>query len=324
MPSSIGIKIANGEFFPLVEENSPVKKKLVLTTVHDNQQSTQIDLYRSSTKTMADSQYVGSLVVENIRPRPKGEPSIELMISSNSKGELIADAIDLDTSSGSEHYVLTVSLKTIDETSKDMDIPEFNPDSEEEPPPGLYNHAEKIRQTKKRKLFTWLFIIVGLIILLGGLAAWLFFFNGMNFVQSKLPVVQQAVQQYVIEPVKQFVTGVIEFFTKKSVSAVSVAQPVIISGAVKPPDLEPVRQIEVVSVIEALQPTITVLSLFNIPSYIPREGVNYRIRRGDTLRNISEAFYQDPLLYERIAKQNGIHNPNHIISGRTIRIPPVN
>jgi molecular chaperone DnaK (HSP70) len=124
MASNIGIKIANGEFYPLIEENSSIKKRLILTTVHDDQPSVQIDLYRSSSSTMTDAQYVGSLVVEKIKPKPKGDPSIEMVISSNSGGEIMADAIDLDTTTGAEHYTLTVSLKSLDETSRDMEIPD--------------------------------------------------------------------------------------------------------------------------------------------------------------------------------------------------------
>ena len=139
MASNIGIKIANGEFYPLLEENSLVKKRMILTTVHDNQPSMQIDLYRSSVNVMADAQYIGSVVVENIKPKSKGEPSIEMVISSDANGEIIADAIDLDTGSSGDHYVLTVSLKSLDETTRDMEIPDFELETSEEPPSGLYH-----------------------------------------------------------------------------------------------------------------------------------------------------------------------------------------
>ncbi|MDR0590117.1 MAG: LysM peptidoglycan-binding domain-containing protein [Spirochaetaceae bacterium] len=45
---------------------------------------------------------------------------------------------------------------------------------------------------------------------------------------------------------------------------------------------------------------------------------------GDTLWEISEAFYRNPWLYSRIARFNNIRDPNRIISGITIRIPPRN
>ena len=89
MASNIGIKIANGEFYPILKENSSVKKRLILTTVHDNQPSVQIDLYRGTSNVISDSQYIGSLVIENIKPRQKGEPSIEMVISSSANGAKI-------------------------------------------------------------------------------------------------------------------------------------------------------------------------------------------------------------------------------------------
>ncbi|MCL2130010.1 MAG: LysM peptidoglycan-binding domain-containing protein, partial [Treponema sp.] len=63
---------------------------------------------------------------------------------------------------------------------------------------------------------------------------------------------------------------------------------------------------------------------YNVPSVIPAEGVNYRIRWGDTLWDIAAAFYRNPWLYPRIARFNNIRNPDLIISGTTIRIPPRN
>ncbi|MDR3145709.1 MAG: LysM peptidoglycan-binding domain-containing protein, partial [Treponema sp.] len=61
---------------------------------------------------------------------------------------------------------------------------------------------------------------------------------------------------------------------------------------------------------------------YRAPASIPPEGVPYRIRWGDTLWDISEAFYRNPWLYPHIARFNKIRNPDLIISGTTIRIPP--
>lgn len=320
MASNIGIKIANGEFYPLVEENSSVKKRLVLTTVHDNQPSVQVDLFRSSDNDMADAQYIGTVVVENIKPKPKGESSIEMVISSDINGNIIADAIDLDTSNG-EHYVLTVSLKSMD-TSHDEEIPDFEMESNEEPPVGLYQHAEQIRESKK-SFPIWIIILIAVILLLGVLGYWLFFMGGLNTVQSwfKKPAVTQVVKQepmsepiIQIEPVKEPVIQISE----------PVTEPVI--QVVEPP---PVIRAPVTAPAATTRPQRTggrnpPVASYNVPATIPREGVNYRIRWGDTLWDISEAFYRDPWLYPRIARHNNISNPNLIISGRTIRVPPKN
>ena len=143
MASSIGIKIANGEFYSIMGENLSAKKRLVLTTVHDNQQSAQIDLYRSYTKTMADALYIGSLVLENIKPQPKGVPSIELVINSNRDGEINASAVEFGPSGRGEEQTLHVSLKTLDEHERDQDLPDFELDDREPYATQLYEKPEE-------------------------------------------------------------------------------------------------------------------------------------------------------------------------------------
>lgn len=320
MASKIGIKIANGEFYPIMEENSMTRKRLILTTVHDNQPSMQIDLYRSASGVMSDAQYIGSLVVENIKPKLKGDPSIEMVISSKSSGEIIADAIDLDTGANGEHYVLTVSLKSLDESSRDISIPDFELEASEPPPSGLYQHANRIRQEEKRSSNLWVFILIGIILILGLAALWFFLFGGKDKLFPKdTSAVTQILQP---EPVRQ-------------------PEPVtVIKAEPEPvkPEPEPVKQPEPAPVIKApVEPpapkpqTQTVrkrppapVKSYKVPATIPRNGAPYTIRWGDTLWDIADAFYRNPWLYPRIARYNNIKNPDLIISGRTIRIPPKN
>jgi hypothetical protein len=306
MAATIGIKIANGEFYSIVEENSTVKKRLVLTTVHDKQRSVQIDLYKSFTRTMADALYIGSLVVENIRPKPKGEPSIELIISSTKDGEITADAIDLDTGAGGEHHYLNVSLKSLDEDSRDNEIPDFELEQHETPPTGLYERSRKVQGTQKKRGFPWLTVIIGLLIIFIVLAAWFFFFRGkpVSAPRPSPPVAEPAVPAQT-EPRVQ---------APPAPSPAPAAQPPVIQAAPsRPAAATPARK----------RPPAPVSS-YKVPAAIPKEGAPYRIRWGDTLWDISEAFYRNPWLYPRIARFNNIRNPDLIISGTTIRVPPKN
>ena len=330
MAATIGIKIANGEFYSIIEENSSVKKRLILTTVHNKQHSVQIDLYRSFARTMADAQYIGSLVVDNIKPKPKGEPSIELVISSNENGDISADAIDLDTSAGGEHQMLNVSLKSLDESVKEYDIPDFELEQNDEPPSGLYSRASAIQQKEPRK-FPWIvLIIIGIVIILAlAAASWVLFFGGKELIFSYIS------EKTVVENNDTALQRLLEH-NRQEPPPPPPPPPVQKTEPVEPPPVQnteppappPVIQAPLTSPpaqpqTERKRPPAPVSS-YKVPATIPKEGVRYTIRWGDTLWDISEAFYRTPWQYRRIARFNNIRNPDYIISGRTIRIPPRN
>ncbi|MDR2185648.1 MAG: LysM peptidoglycan-binding domain-containing protein [Treponema sp.] len=93
------------------------------------------------------------------------------------------------------------------------------------------------------------------------------------------------------------------------------APPPVIEAPASPPPAPPEA---------ARKRPVPPVASYKVPTTIPKGGVPYRIRWGDTLWDISEAFYRNPWLYPRIARFNNIRNPDRIISGRTIRIPPRN
>ena len=342
MTSTIGIKIANGEFYSIIGENSEEKKRLVLTTVHDRQLSVQIDLYKSQTRTMGDAVSIGSLVIENIKPRPKGEPSIELIISSNSNGDIIAEAVDMDSSAkGRERQILSVSLKSLDESLNDDEIPDFLLENSKQPPAGLYNrlpekYPEKYKDDKKRSRWGLILLLV-LILLCIAAGIWFFFFrDGGRFAPGQAARTERPAEPALVQqqpeaapelppPLPVPVPPPVQPATQQPPAPppqVAVQPPVpqpaapppVIQAPAQPPP--PVAQV-------SRQRTPPVAS-FDVPAVIPREGFPYRVRYGDTLWDISQAFYRTPWLYPRIAQFNNIRNPNLIIAGSIIRVPPRN
>jgi len=316
MAASIGIKIANGEFYPILEEGTSVKKRLVLTTVHDGQESVQIDLYKSESNSMSDAEYIGSLVIEHIAPKPKGEPSIEMIITSRDSEELIAEAVDLDVPDGTERHQLTVSLKAL-EQSDTYDLPDFELDThEQQPPAGLYERASSIREQEEQKRpFPLIPILIGAaIVLAAALLVYMFVFNSKVSPQGQ----QRGTVEQTAKPV---VTN-----TDQEPEATANAQEP--SPAAVTEEQKPEVVVEVSPPVPAVEakPARTrppaPVSSYKVPLKIPKEGVPYKIRWGDTLWDISEAFYRNPWLYPRIARFNKIRNPDLIISGTTIRIPP--
>ena len=332
MASTIGIKIANGEFYSIVEENSQVKKRLVLTTVHDSQQSVQIDLYRSSTGTMADAFYIGSLVLENIKPRSKGEPSIELVISSASNGNISADAVDLDASGGRQ--TLNVSLKSMEE-NLGTDLPDFEFDSNKSAPKGLYEDTDESHDEKKKKKFPWLLVILaGLVLIAAGLLVWLFFFRGYNPIASLIKPAAPISRSRPVEPSAEPAPQPVAEPAQPAAPAAQPAtqpeaaqptQPVAAPAVQVPPPViqSPAQAPATAATANRQRPPAPVAS-YNVPAVIPKEGVPYKLRYGDTLWAIADAFYRNPWLYPRIARFNNIRNPDLIISGTTIIVPPKN
>jgi LysM repeat protein len=378
MAGTIGIKIANGEFYSIIDENSNVKKRLILTTVHDNQRSVQIDLYKSSTMTMADALYIGSLVVEDIKRKPKGDPSIEMIISSNAKGFITAKALDLDTRFAGRHQYLNVSLQSLDEDDRDMYLSDFELEQEGSSSSGLYRLADKIMKwgkAKQGKELWALGILLGMLVLFvflvlfffisrdknmlgrGGIRSREILFAAQNSAQPSVktdapavPAARPATESAAPEdpadsdPAAQAAaeSAAPEDPVDSDPAAQAAAEAAVPEDSVDsdplPESQSPAPQAEAAPqpppVIEApaqSSPPAVVsrrrnppVASYKVPASIPQGGAVYRVRWGDTLWDISEAFYRNPWLYPRIARYNGIRNSDLIVAGTTIRIPPRN
>ena len=306
MAGNIGIKQANGDFYSILEENSLIKKRLVLTTVHDNQKSVQIDLYKSITKTMSDAVYIGSIVVENISQKPKGEPSIEMTISSTQDGSISAYAVDLNNPKNEHH--LSISLKSLEEDKNEY--PDFEVDE---------TSKRKSEPIKYERKFPWpIIIIIGLILALLCLGLWYFLFRNKN---AGLRTIMQKTETTVTKQVQEEIPAQIKPEPKQDTAPKTAEAP-------PPPPPEQKKPVVVEAPPKAntqtagrKRQTAPVYS-FNVPQTIPPEGIIYKVRWGDTLWDISEAFYRNPRLYPIIVKSNSIRNPNLIRTGTELTILP--
>ena len=338
MASSIGIKIANGEFYPVLEEGSTVKKRLVLTTVHDGQQSVQIDLYRSESRSMIDGAYIGSLVVENIADMPKGEPSIELVIGSETSDELSAEAVDLDAPSSGSRQSLNVFLKAVND-GETYDVPDFELEEGEgealaAPPAGLYEEPESEEEVPRRGRFPVVPVLVAVlaVLLVGAVLAWFFAFGRKDAVAEKVvPRTEQASPIVSVPaPAPAEAARITPAVSMQASPAVqppapktAKAEPAIAAPSKPTPSVKPAAAS--VSKSEAAARRVrssAPVKSYKVPKTIPKEGFRYRIRWGDTLWDISEAFYRNPWLYPRIVRFNKIRNADFILAGAFIRIPP--
>lgn len=130
---TIGIKLADGTFYPVLEEGTPKKRTLDLTTAKDNQTKVQIDLYRSETGSMDDAQYVDTLEVNKLVPHPNGEPELHLSLGLDENNNLTAEVIDPETGKKSETEVNLVSKTLAEKTNLSEFAPSIKSASNLEP-----------------------------------------------------------------------------------------------------------------------------------------------------------------------------------------------
>jgi hypothetical protein len=338
---NIGIKLANGQFYPILADGTPARKRLVVTTVKDDQPSVQIDLYRGEATMAEASSYIGSLVIENIPPRPKGEPDIRLDLALDDAGELTAAARE-ETSGESQS--LRVSLQALSEEEK-YEIPDFEfeeeskdaaatdelPDFEEgsgtgesyvgesaeesyveEPKSaGTVVNSFEEKETKTAKSGNRLLMII--LIVLAGIALAL----GLGLLLYKCSVssgARTAAPSAPTAPAKPAPEPVAPPQPAPPPPQTAVAPEPAASAVPPPPPATEAPKALPAGMAAYVRPEVAAR-----PGRKP--GVEYKIIWGDTLWDLSYVFYRDPWLYPRIARANKIRNPDLIISGTKIWIP---
>jgi hypothetical protein len=119
----IGIKLADGSFYPILDEDSAARKAMVVTTVKDRQPSVRINLYKAADGTASTGMlYIGSLLIEDLPLQARGGPDIRLELSLDEAGELQVEASE-KTSGASQS--LSVTLGEL-EAPADDDGPDFD------------------------------------------------------------------------------------------------------------------------------------------------------------------------------------------------------
>lgn len=304
----IGIKLADGSFYPVLPEGGRSKKKLVLTTVRDNQETVQIDLYRGEGEITDDTQYVGSLMIENIQPAPMKEPEVEVVLGVDGQGNLEAIASDALTG---ESQSLSVSLQALSEGP--AAVPEFELEREgaagrgeseefEEslltgetyPLAAADRRKEHLHKKRRSPLLLIGFILLSLILI----AALAF-------------VIFRALDGQSIPPLFGGKSEATEVPASGGSTESEEAGSVDEAGS---QDTEP-------AVVEQQAAQTPEAGGTAAAAQSAAGGLWYEIRWGDTLWDISATYYRNPWLYPKIAKENGITNPDLIFAGTKLFIP---
>lgn len=123
----IGIKLADGSFYPVLTSGKPSEKQLKLTTARDGQTSIRLHLYRSAFGTMEDAEYIDSLRIDGLSPHVMNEPTISFSLAMSDDGTISAQLSDSETGTFASKTVsipmTEVPLPPIDEEPADVDMP---------------------------------------------------------------------------------------------------------------------------------------------------------------------------------------------------------
>ena len=423
----IGIKLADGAFFPVLQEGQPDKKKINLTTVKDNQTTVQVSLYASDSSSMEDAILIDTLKINKLDRQPNGQPDINLSVSIDKNDKIEATLKDDSTKeeasvSADLREVLLASDKNpgtgkgllgaaeeiklkadyektkiaseLDDFNFDMpsfdegpapeaetvvdvpaartkkeaapetavesassaddfnlpdfdqesvpvdenlDMPDFNmPDfdesgaaSNDEPLKfdddfkepafdddpifeddksksssssnldfnSLYDEGDIESDEKKTRLPVLVCLICAIICVVAVLL--------MLFVIPSRFNVFSSSSEKKTEIARQEAAPLPPPAQKEE----TPAQPEPVAPAAKENEIVVVEEAEIV-----------VPDLPKVEEKKPKV-ITYKIKWGDTLWDISAAYYKNPWRYKKIARYNGIKNPNHIVAGTTIKIP---
>lgn len=285
LPKSIGIKLFDDSFVPVLSDGEIKNKKVILTTVKDNQKKAIIELYEGNSDKCVNNEYLGKLVISIDRQTNKGEPGIEVHLRLDENGMLYAKAWDVE--SGQETAIKiehSKSKRIFRETLSDNEID--NLDGTETKRIDNYESEEIISSygDEKKSVFPIIrAILIALIILvilaLLGLGGYYLYKN---------------------------ISSLMGIFNKPKATTTTTI----------------VEETTTTTTLEAVTTTLAPKLDENITGIKKLEGKKHYIRRGDNLWNICKKYYKDPWYYPSLAKENSIKNPRLIISGRSLIIPP--
>ena len=130
---TIGIKQADGSFYPILQDGQAESKRLEVTTVRDGQTAIKINLYRKDTDSLDEPEYVDTLLIEDIMPHSKREPTINLSLKLDENNMLTATVHDPETGKSSDTSVSMLNLpQTHIMEPSDLDITDTLPEVDDE------------------------------------------------------------------------------------------------------------------------------------------------------------------------------------------------
>lgn len=192
--NKIGIKLFDGTFVPVLNVDEPKSKRLVLTTVQDNQKKAIIELYEGSKDNCMYNEFLGKLIINIDRETQKGEPGIEVNLRLDENGILHAKAWDAESNEQSTMMIEHSSGKKIKHETEKIDNFTKAADKKQ-----ITDYQETER---KNKVIPIILISLAVLILLALLGTGIYFFtkNVLPSITNYFVKKEKIIEKKVIEP----------------------------------------------------------------------------------------------------------------------------
>ncbi len=99
LPIAIGVGLPGGRFQPVLQANTPIpaSRTIPLTTVRDDQDVIEFEVFQGDSENLADTEYLGTFVIDDIPPGAKGEQSFGVEFALNAECLLYLTAMNYNT-----------------------------------------------------------------------------------------------------------------------------------------------------------------------------------------------------------------------------------
>lgn len=120
-PHSLGIMIAGGFYQVLTEKNTtvPCSRSHIFTTVKDYQTQVKVLVLQGESSQAEENELLGEVILDGLRPAPRGEVQIEVTFSISADGIVSVSAKDLETNQ-EQMIVVTATSNLTEEEMKRM------------------------------------------------------------------------------------------------------------------------------------------------------------------------------------------------------------
>jgi molecular chaperone DnaK len=123
-PLSLGVETRGGVMTKIIDRNTtiPVRRSETFSTAEDNQEAVDVVVLQGEREMAADNRVLGRFQLKDIRPAPRGEPQVEVILDIDANGILNVTARDKDT--GKEQTITISEGSNLDQAEVERMVQE--------------------------------------------------------------------------------------------------------------------------------------------------------------------------------------------------------